>query len=182
MHRGTVSSTLTGKVALVTGGSRGLGTAIVRRLSQDGAAVAFTYASSAQKADEVARAIESAGGIALAIQADSADVEAAKNAVAETVKKLGGLDILINNAGLTALASIEEFKLTDFDRLLAVSVRGVFVAVQEAVRHMGRGGRIINIGSVNSDLVPFTGGSVRFDQSCPRRFLLAVWSGSRPPR
>jgi 3-oxoacyl-[acyl-carrier protein] reductase len=153
-------NTLKDKVALVTGGSRGLGAAIAKRLARDGAAVALTYTSSPQKADEVARAIEAEGGHALAICADSADVEAVKNAVAETVKAFGGLDILVNNAGVAAVATIDEFKLEDFDRLIAVNVRGVFVAVQEAVRHMKEGGRIINIGSVNSDLVPFAGGSV----------------------
>lgn len=155
-----MSNTLTGKVALVTGGSRGLGAVIAKRLARDGAAVALTYASSPQKAHEVVRAIESAGGRALAVRADSADVEAVKNAVAETVKAFGRLDILVNNAGVASIAPIEEFKMEDFDRLIAVNVKGIFVAIQEALRHMGEGGRIINIGSINSDLVPFTGGSV----------------------
>jgi 3-oxoacyl-[acyl-carrier protein] reductase len=155
-----MANTLAGKVALVTGGSRGLGAAIAKRLATDGAAVALTYTSSSQKAEEVVRVIKSAGGRALAIRADSADVQAVKNAVTETVNVLGGLDILVNNAGVAALAPIDEFKLEDFDRLVAVNVRGVFVAVQEAVRHMKEGGRIINIGSINSDFVPFTGGSV----------------------
>jgi 3-oxoacyl-[acyl-carrier protein] reductase len=108
----------------------------------------------------VVRAIESAGGRTLAIRAGNAEVEAVKNAVAETVKVFGCLDILVNNAGVVALVPIDEFKLEDFDRLVAVNVRGIFAAIQEAVRHMGEGGRIINIGSVNSDLVPFAGGSV----------------------
>ena len=155
-----MTNTLAGKVALVTGGSRGLGAAIAKRLATDGAAVALTYTSSPQKAEQVVHVIKSAGGRALAIRADSADVEAVRNAVAETVNVLGGLDILVNNAGVAALAPIDEFKLEDFDRLVAVNVRGVFVAVQEAVRHMKEGGRIINIGSINSDFVPFTGGSV----------------------
>ncbi|CBN55289.1 MULTISPECIES: 3-oxoacyl-ACP reductase family protein [Kamptonema] len=151
---------LTGKVALVTGGSRGLGAAIAQRLAQDGAAVAITYTSSPQKADEVVLAIESAGTKALAIRADSADIEAVKNAVTETVKAFGRLDILVNNAGIAVMAPIDEFSMDDFDRLIAVNVKGVFVATQEAVRHMTEGGRIIMIGSVNSDLVPFVGGSV----------------------
>ncbi|RCJ28444.1 oxidoreductase [Nostoc minutum NIES-26] len=151
---------LTGKVALVTGGSRGLGAAIAKRLADDGAAIALTYTTSPQKADEVVFAIESAGGQALAIRADSADVEAVKNAVAETVKVFGRLDILVNNAGVAALAPIDQFSMDDFDRLVAVNIKGVFVATQEAVRHMGEGGRIVTIGSINSDLVPFVGGSV----------------------
>ncbi|MEH2259678.1 3-oxoacyl-ACP reductase family protein [Nostoc sp.] len=151
---------LTGKVALVTGGSRGLGAAIAKRLADDGATVALTYTSSPQKADEVVLAIEAAGGRALALRADSADVEAVKNAVAETVKVFGHLDILINNAGVAELIPIDEFSMDDFDHLIAVNVKGVFVATQEAVRHMGEGGRIIMIGSVNSDIMPFAGGSV----------------------
>ncbi len=124
------------------------GAAIAKRLADDGAAVALTYTSSPQKADDVVRAIESAGGKALAIRADSADVEAVKNAVAETVKAFGRLDILVNNTGVAALAPIDQFSLEEFDRLVAINIKGVFVATQEAIRHMGEGGRIINIGSV----------------------------------
>lgn len=151
---------LTGKVALVTGGSKGIGAAIAKRLAADGAAVALTYASSPQKADAVVQAIESAEGQALAIRANSTDASAVKDAVAETVKVFGRLDILVNNAGIAVLAPIDEFSMEDFDRLIAVNIKGVFVATQEAVRYMGEGGRIIMIGSVNSDLVPFQGGSV----------------------
>lgn len=144
----------------MTGGSKGIGAAIAQRLAADGAAVAFTYASSSPKADEVVRAIAAADGRALAIRADSSDVEAVKNAIAETVKTFGRLDILVNNAGVAAMAPIDQFSMEEFDRLVAVNVKGVFVATQEAVRHIGEGGRIIMIGSVNSDLVPFVGGSV----------------------
>jgi 3-oxoacyl-[acyl-carrier protein] reductase len=147
-------------VALVTGGSRGLGAAIAKRLADDGATVALTYTNSPQKADEVVLAIEAAGGQALALRADSANVEAVKNAIAETVKAFGRIDILVNNAGVGAFALIDEFSLDDFDRLIAINVKGVFVATQEAVRHMGEGGRIIMIGSVNSDIMPIAGGSV----------------------
>ena len=156
----TTRGNLSGKVALVTGGSRGIGAAIARRLAADGAAVAITYTSSPQKADEVVRAIATAGGRAVAIRADSADAEAVKNAVAETVKTFDRLDILVNNAGIATIAPIDQFSLDDFDRLIAVNVRGIFVASQEAVRHMGDGGRVIMIGSINSDLMPFVGGSV----------------------
>ena len=106
------------------------------------------------------QAIQAAGGKAIAIEADSGNVEAVKNAVADTVGSFGGLDILVNNAGITALAPIEEFKMEDFDRLVAVNVKGIFVAIQEAVRHMKEGGRIINIGSINSDFIPFATGSI----------------------
>ncbi len=151
---------LAGKVALITGGSRGIGAAIARRLARDGAAVAITYASAQQKADEVARAIESAGGRAMAIRADSGDASAVKNAVAETVRTLGRLDVLVNNAGIAVVAPLDQFSLDDFDRMVAVNVRAVFVAVQEASRHMSEGGRIITIGSVNADRIPFPGGGV----------------------
>jgi len=155
-----VTKKLAGKVALITGGSRGIGAAIARRLARDGAAVAITYASAQQKADEVARAIESAGGRAMAIRADSGDASAVKNAVAETVRTLGRLDVLVNNAGIAVVAPLDQFSLDDFDRMVAVNVRAVFVAVQEASRHMSEGGRIITIGSVNADRIPFPGGGV----------------------
>lgn len=153
-------ATLNGKVALVTGGSRGIGAAIAKRLAGDGAAVAITYSGGQEKADEVVREIESSGGRAIAMRANSADAEAVTAAVDETAKTLGRLDILVNNAGVANIAPIEEFTLEDFDRLMAINVRAVFVAAKEASRHMGEGGRIITIGSVNADRVPFVGGSV----------------------
>lgn len=153
-------TTLKDKVALVTGGSRGIGAAIARRLAHEGAAVALTYTSSPAKANEVVQAIEAAGGKAIAIQADSGDAEAVKGAVAATVKAFGRLDVLVNNAGIGVLAPIDDFSLEDFDRSVAVNIRGVFVATKEAVRHMGEGGRIINIGSVNGDSTPWVGAAV----------------------
>ena len=151
---------LAGKVALVTGGSRGIGAAIAQRLARDGAAVAITYANAQQKADEVVRSIAAAGGQALAMRADSAHVEAVKSVVGETVRTLGRLDVLVNNAGIAVVMPLDQFSIDDFDRMVAVNVRGVFVAAQEAARHMGEGGRIITIGSVNADRMPFAGGSV----------------------
>ncbi len=151
---------LTGKVALVTGGSRSIGAAIAKRLAADGAAVVLTYSASPDKADEVVGAIAAAGGKALAIRADAGDVAAVKAAVAKTVQALGRLDILVNNAGVTIVKPVDDVSLEDFDRIVAVNVKGLFVATQEAVRHMGEGGRIINIGSINSDYVPFSGGSL----------------------
>lgn len=156
----TNSKKITGKVALVTGGSRSIGAAIAKRLAAEGAAVALTYSSSHGKADEVVRAIESAGGKAFGIKADAADPQAVRASVTEAVKKFGGIDILVNNAGTAVMAPIDKFSLEDFDKVFAVNVRGMFVATQEAVKHMRDGGRIINIGSVNSDRVPFAGGSV----------------------
>jgi len=154
------TKTLSGKVAIVTGGSRGIGAAIAKRLAADGASVAITYSSGQQKADEVVRAIESAGGHALAIRADNTDANAVKNAVAKTARTLGRLDVLVNNAGIAVIAPLEQFSLEDFDRSVAVNVRAVFLASQEASRHMPDGGRIITIGSVNADRMPFAGGSV----------------------
>lgn len=155
-----MSKKLSGMVALVTGGSRGIGAAIAKRLAQDGAAVAITYASSSTKADEVVAAIEAEGGRALAVRADSADADAVKNAVAETATVLGRFDILVNNAGVAIMKPFDEFTLDEFDHLVNINVRGVFVGIQEASRHMRDGGRIITIGSVNGDRVPFPGGSV----------------------
>jgi len=153
------SLTLDTKVALVQGGSRGIGAAIVRRLAKEGAQVAFTYVSSADTAEALAAEINDAGGKALALRADSADASAVQQAVEATVKAFGRLDILVNNAGVLAVAPVAEFDLADFDRILAVNVRSVFVASQAAARHMGQGGRIINIGSTNAERMPFAGGA-----------------------
>jgi 3-oxoacyl-[acyl-carrier protein] reductase len=106
------------------------------------------------------KTIKSAGGRALAIRADNADAAAVKNAVAETVKAFGRLDILVNNAGMLVIKPIDDLTLDDFDRMVAVNIKGLFVATQAAVKHMGKGGRIINIGSCNSDYAPFTGGAL----------------------
>lgn len=151
---------LKNKRALVTGGSRGIGAAIVKRLAREGADVALTYSSSPERAKEVAAAAEALGVRALAIQADSADAAAVAGAVEQTVAELGGIDILVNNAGIAVMGPLEEFKLEDFDRILAVNVRAVFVASQAAARHMKEGGRIINIGSTNAERMPFQGGGV----------------------
>jgi 3-oxoacyl-[acyl-carrier protein] reductase len=175
-------SKLSGKVALVTGGSRGIGAAIAKRLAHEGAAVAITYAASPAKADEVVSDIEAAGGKAIAIKADSGDVEAVRSAVAETVKAFGRLDVLVNNAGALAIAPIDQFSLEEFDRLMAVNVRGLFVATQEAVRHMGEGGRVINIGSINSDLVPFSGGAVYAATKAAVAGLTRGWARDLGPR
>jgi len=153
-------ATLSGKVALVTGGSRGIGAAIVRRLARDGAHVAFTYVSKPGQANETAKAAQELGVKALAIQADSANAEAVVAAVERTVAELGGIDILVNNAGIAVIAPIDGYRLEDLDRTLAVNVRAVFVATQAAVKHMKAGGRIINVGSCNAERMPFTGGGV----------------------
>ena len=151
---------LENKRALVTGGSRGIGAAIVRRLAREGAHVALTYASNPDRADETVQAARALGVTALAIQADNADAGAVVSAVEETARKLGGVDILVNNAGVAIIAPIDEYRLEDLDRTLAVNVRAVFVATQAAVKHMPAGGRIINIASCNAERMPFVGGGV----------------------
>ncbi len=153
---------LTSKVALVQGGSRGIGAAIAKRLARDGATVALTYANSPQRADEVVKEIEANGGRALAIQADSADAQQIKAAVEATVNVFGKIDILVNNAGVLAMGNVAEaeFPLEEIDRTLNINVRSVIVATQAVVKHMDKGGRIITIGSTNSDRMPFQGGSI----------------------
>ena len=156
----TKSKKLEGKVALVTGGSRGIGAAIAKRLAADGAIVAITYSNAKQSAEEVVQSIASAGGRALSIQADNNDANAVKNAVSETVKSFGALDVLVNNAGIAIFKPLEELSLEEFDRTVAVNVRAVFVAAQEAARHMKEGGRIVTIGSINADRMPVAGGTI----------------------
>jgi 3-oxoacyl-[acyl-carrier protein] reductase len=150
---------LTNKRALVSGGSRGIGAAIVQRLAQDGADVALTYSRSPDKANEVARTAQASGVRAIAIQADSANADAVVGAVERTVADLGGIDILVNNAGVAVFGPVTETKLADFDRTFAINVRAVFAATQAAARHMKDGGRIINIGSCNAERMPFQGGA-----------------------
>ncbi|MFP2903747.1 3-oxoacyl-ACP reductase family protein [Pyxidicoccus sp. 3LFB2] len=150
-------SGLAGKVALVTGGSRGIGAAIARRLAREGADVALTYVSAADKAQAVVRDIQAAGRRGFAIAADSASPTAVIQAVEGTVAELGRLDILVNNAGIFPSGLLENVTLEEVDRTLAVHVRAVFLASQAASRHMGKGGRIISIGTCFVDRVPFAG-------------------------
>src|SRR6201993_4290076 len=168
---------LAGKVAIVTGGSRGIGAAITKRLAGDGASVAFTYTKGADAAASVVKGIERPGGKAIAIQADAADADAVKAAVEKAVATLGRLDILVNNAGTAIPKKFEEATLEEMDRVLDINVRGVFVATQAALKHMREGGRIVTIGSCVGErvlapgLVPYaaTKGAVKiFTQGLSR--------------
>ncbi|WP_439810912.1 SDR family oxidoreductase [Bordetella bronchiseptica] len=146
-----------GKVALVTGGTRGIGAAIVRRLAQKGAAVAFTYASSDQAAQDLVQQLGASGARALAIKADSRDPLAVRAAVARAASELGGLDILVNSAGVFPAGPIEDATLEEINDTLAIHAAAVFVASQAALAHMGEGGRIISIGSCFAQRVPYGG-------------------------
>jgi 3-oxoacyl-[acyl-carrier protein] reductase len=170
-------SKLTEKVALVTGGSRGIGAAIAKRLAADGANVAITYSKGADAAVSVVKEIERAGGKAIAIQADATDAKAVEAAVEKTVASFGRLDVLVNNAGTAIPKTFEETTLEEMDRVIDTNVRGVFVATQAALKHMHDGGRIIMIGSSVGErvlvpgLVPYsaTKGAVKiFTQSLSR--------------
>jgi len=172
---------LEGKIALVTGGSRGIGAAIAKRLAADGANVAITYTKGADAAALVIKDVERGGQKAIAIQADAADADAVNAAVEKTVAAFGRLDILVNSAGTAIPKKFEETTLEEMDRVIDINVRGTFVATQAALKHMKNGGRIIMIGSSvgERDLVPglvpysATKGAVKmFTQGLSRE----VWS------
>jgi 3-oxoacyl-[acyl-carrier protein] reductase len=168
---------LEGKIAIITGGSRGIGAAIAKRLASDGANVAITYTKGAAAAASVVKEIEGAGRKAIAIQADAADAEAVKAAVEKTVATFGRLDVLVNNAGTAIPKTFEETTLEEMDRVIDINLRGTFVATQAALKHMKDGGRIIMIGSsvgermMTPGLVPYsaTKGAVKmFTQGLSR--------------
>ena len=151
---------LTGKAALVTGGSRGIGAAVARRLAQDGADVALTYLNAADAAQAVVAGIEAAGRRGLAIAADSADAVQVAAAVERAAQAFGRLDILVNSAGVFPNGPLEAVTVEEVDRTLAIHVRAAFVASQAAARRMGSGGRIISIGSCFAERVPYPGVSL----------------------
>ncbi|WP_409468656.1 SDR family oxidoreductase [Streptomyces sp. HC307] len=148
------------KVALVTGGSRGIGAATAVRLAREGADVAITYVNGKEAADDVVRAVEALGRRAVALRADSADADEAAGAVQRTAEALGGLDVLVNNVGVGLLGPLDSIALADVDRVLSVNVRGVFLASQAAAARMTDGGRIITIGTCMTQRVPGPGGTL----------------------
>ena len=156
----TQAKSFKGKVALVTGGSRGIGAGIVRRLASDEASVAFTYSNSEEKALQLVREIESLGGKALALKADSAYAEELQSAVIKAIESLGPLDIFVSNAGILMRGTIDTYSLEDFDRMVAVNIRAAFIGIQAAAGKMKDGGRIIVIGSNTAIRTAFPGASI----------------------
>ncbi|TBU83510.1 oxidoreductase [Pseudomonas daroniae] len=166
--------TLVGKRVLVTGASRGIGAGIALALADKGADVAITYLNSANQATEVVRAIEAKGRRGFAIRADSADPDAVKSSVEEAAGKLGGLDILVNNVGISRDGAFASMSLADIDALLNVNTRAAVLAAQAAIAHLKQGGRIITIGSCVAERVPFPGLTV---YSMTKSALLAFTRG-----
>ncbi|MGV4980877.1 SDR family oxidoreductase [Streptomyces sp. NRAIS4] len=156
----TSQATLNGKKALVTGGSRGIGAATALRLAREGADVAVTFVHGKEAAEDVVRAVEALGRRAVALRADAADAEEAAGAVGRAAEALGGLDVLVNNAAVGLMQPLENMSLADVDRLIAVNVRGVFLAAQAAAAVMAPGGRIITIGSCVTHHTPGPGGTL----------------------
>lgn len=148
------------KVALVFGGSRGIGAAIVTRLAGEGYAVPFTYVSREDAASELADRIRQSGGETLAIKADSARKDELAAAIGTTIDRFGRLDVVVVNAGVARMGLIDQVSVEDLDLQLDVNVRGVFLAVQAALPHMKEGGRIITIGSNIAQRSGFAGASV----------------------
>lgn len=167
---------LSGKTALVTGGARGIGAAIARRLAADGARVALTYSSSRDAAEAVVDAIKKDGGEAHAIKADASDPKSAAAGVREAADRLGGLDILVHNAGVAAFAPVTEAGFDEFRRQFSVNVDGVYAGTDEAVRHLRDGGRIIVISSVNAHSMPIPGGAIYGATKAAATMLVKGWA------
>jgi 3-oxoacyl-[acyl-carrier protein] reductase len=155
----TQATRFRGKVAFVTGGSKGIGAGIVRRLASEDASVAFTYSHSEAAAAQLVQELESKGSI-VALKADNASAEELQNAVAKAADSLGRLDIFVSNAGILTRGTIDCFSIDDFDRMVAVNIRGAFIGIQAASKKMNNGGRIIVIGSNTAVRTAFPGASI----------------------
>ena len=167
---------LQGKTAFVSGGTRGIGAAIVRKLAAAGANVAFTYSKSQDKAKEMSAEIEAKGSKALAIQADAMEAQNVIQAVQQAVSMFGKIDILVNSAGIFELKPITESTLEDYERTEKINIKAVFAATSEAVKSMPEGGRIITIGSVNADAMPFPGGSLYAMSKAAVQMMTRSWA------
>lgn len=167
---------LHGKTAFVSGGSRGIGKAIALKLANNGANVVITYAKSTEAATTVVEKIEAFGVKGHAIQADANDAQNVVAAIDETVTIFGKIDILINNAGIFEVAPITSLTLEDFDRNVNVNIKSVFAATMQAVKSMPEGGRIITMGSVNADLMPFAGGSLYAMSKAAVQMMTQTWA------
>ena len=167
---------LQGKNVFVSGGTRGIGAAIVRKMAASGANVAFTYHQSHDKAQSLVQEIETTGVKALAIQADAKSTENVVQAVRQAISVLGNIDILVNSAGIFELKSIAQSSIKDYERTESINVKAVFAATVEAIKSMPEGGRIINIGSVNADSMPFAGGSLYAMSKAAVQMMTKSWA------
>lgn len=177
-----MSGRLDGKRAIVTGGSRGIGAAIAERLARDGADVAITYASSREAADALVAKIAGTGRKAFAVKSDAADPQAAADGISESIAQLGGLDILVLNAGVAAFGSVQDTGLDELRRQFAVNVDGVYAAVHTAVHKMADNGRIIVISSVNAHNMPVPGGAIYGATKAAASGLVRGWARDLGPR
>lgn len=177
-----MSERLAGKAALVTGGSRGIGAAIAKRLAAEGANVAITYAENKDGAEEVVSELKAQGSRAFAIRANAGDPQEAAGAVRQVVEEYGGIDILVHNAGIAGFAPLAESDFADYRRQFAVNVDGVFVGTRAAADHMRDGGRIIVIGSVNAHTMPVAGGAIYGATKAAVAGLVRGWARDLGPR
>jgi 3-oxoacyl-[acyl-carrier protein] reductase len=173
---------LNGKSAIVTGGSRGIGAGIAERLASEGAQVAITYTSRPDAAGEVVGRIAAAGGKAFAVQANAADPEAGGAALAAAAERLGGLDILVHNAGVAQFAPIDQADFHEFRRQFGVNVDGVYAGTRAVLPQLRDGGRIIVIGSVNAHTVPIPGGAIYGATKAAVAGLVRGWARDLGPR
>ncbi len=173
---------LNGKVAIVTGGARGIGAAVARHLAADGARVIVNYSHSEGAANEVVESIKNDGGEAKTARADMRDPASIKRLFDQTIETFGWLDILVNNAGVFAIKPLEECSDEDFNDMFNLNVRAVFIAAREAAKRMEDGGRIVNIGSIAADRMAFPGGSLYGASKAAVAGLTRGWARDLGPR